>query len=220
MEFNDLIYRRKSIRKYKNEMIPDEDIRSILDAARVAPSGKNCQNWHFVVLKNRDVIERLKWVIRDKNESIADRMRAVDEQKADRFEKFCRNFTLFITQAPVIILTFAKSYYPSGYHELKLCGESEAVLQELLWKANPGMQSIGAAMENMTLAAADMNYGSCWLTSANYAAAEIEQLLKEQVGFEKEDYFFAAMMSIGVPQECEHKSPSRMPLDGIYTLVE
>lgn len=220
MEFNELIYRRKSIRKYKKERIPDEDIRSILDAARVAPSGKNCQNWHFLVIKNKDIIKKLKWVIRDKNESIADRMRPIDEQKAERFEKFCKNFTLFIAQAPVVILTFAKTYYPSGYQELKLCGESEEYLQELTWKANPGMQSIGAAMEHMALAAADQGYGSCWLTSANYAAAEIEQMLKNTLGFEKEGYFFAAMMSIGVPQDCEHKSPSRMPLDGICTFIE
>lgn len=147
-------------------------------------------------------------------------MRPLDEQKANRFEKFCANFTLFIEQAPVVVLTFAKTYYPSGYHELKLCGESETVLQELTWKANPGMQGIGAAMEHMALAAANKNYGSCWLTSANYAAEEIEQLIRETTEFEMEGWFFAAMMSIGVPAEGEHRSPSRMALDEICTFVE
>ena len=55
-------------------------------------------------------------------------------------------------------------------------------------KTNPGMQSIGAAMENMALEAVNLHYGSCWLTSANYAAAEIEALLKKRIGFEKEGY--------------------------------
>ena len=119
MEFVDVIYSRKSIRKYKMQDVPDEDIRKIVDAARVAPSGKNCQNWYFVVLKNRIIIEKLRQVIQKENRNIVNRMKKLDVDKAERFEKFCNHFTLFIDKAPVVILTFAKTYYPSGYYEKK-----------------------------------------------------------------------------------------------------
>ncbi|MBW4872488.1 MAG: nitroreductase family protein, partial [Paeniclostridium sp.] len=37
----DFIYNRVSVRKYKNEAIPKEDIVEILKAGTYAPSGKN-----------------------------------------------------------------------------------------------------------------------------------------------------------------------------------
>ena len=40
---------RKSIRKYKPDMIPDETLREILEAGRLAPSAKNRQPWKFLV---------------------------------------------------------------------------------------------------------------------------------------------------------------------------
>ena len=45
----DSIYQRRSIRKYKKEGISGEILEKILDAARVAPSGKNRQPWKFLV---------------------------------------------------------------------------------------------------------------------------------------------------------------------------
>ena len=45
----DSIYKRRSIRKYKSDMLPKEQIEKILDVARVAPSGKNRQPWKFLV---------------------------------------------------------------------------------------------------------------------------------------------------------------------------
>jgi nitroreductase len=41
---------RRSVRAYKAERIPDEDLRQILEAGRQAPSAANRQPWHFVVV--------------------------------------------------------------------------------------------------------------------------------------------------------------------------
>lgn len=220
MNFDEVIYCRQSIRRYKKGTVPNADIRRILDAARVAPSGKNCQNWYFLVLKNKGLIGELKNTILSVNQEIVEEMEKRDEEKAVRFKKFCKKFTLFIESAPVVILTFAKTYYPSGYREKELCQAPEEELNELLLKANPGMQSIGAAMEHISLAAVNLHYGSCWLTSANYAAAQIEAMLKKRLGFEKEGYFFAGMMTLGIPADIEHKSPGRKTLEEISLFVE
>ncbi|MFV0363381.1 MAG: nitroreductase family protein [Suipraeoptans sp.] len=220
MEFFDLISKRQSIRKYKDEAIKRSDIEKILDAARLAPSGKNLQNWQFFVLDNKDDILTLCEAIVEKNAEIADSLSEVEEAAGERFKKFCKNFTLFIKDAPVVILTFARDYLPSGYHEMERIGIPEEELNYLAYKPNPGMQNIGAAMEHMALAATDLGYGSCWLTSANYAEAEIKEFITEKTGFDDEEYFFTCMMSLGVPLDAEHRSPGRKSLDQIVTFVD
>ena len=71
MEFKDVIKKRQSIRRYTDQDIPKEDILKILDAGRIAPSGKNCQNWHFIVVKNNDLKQKIAKAITDKNEEIS-----------------------------------------------------------------------------------------------------------------------------------------------------
>ena len=52
----DFIYKRHSVRKFSNKKVPLEDIKEIIKAATYAPSGKNLQNWHFVVVNNKNKI--------------------------------------------------------------------------------------------------------------------------------------------------------------------
>lgn len=54
MEVFDAIKTRRSIRKYKPAPIPKEKLRSILEAARLAPSAGNRQLWRFVVVQDID----------------------------------------------------------------------------------------------------------------------------------------------------------------------
>ena len=44
------ILSRRSVRKYKAEGIPADELRQILEAGRQAPSAANRQSWHFVVV--------------------------------------------------------------------------------------------------------------------------------------------------------------------------
>ena len=44
------MWNRRSIRKYKSDPIPEEDLKLILEAARRAPTGANRQNWRMVVV--------------------------------------------------------------------------------------------------------------------------------------------------------------------------
>ena len=54
------IMNRRSIRKYKPDPLTDEQIKALLEAAMMAPSAKNGQPWHFVVVRDRAVIDRLR----------------------------------------------------------------------------------------------------------------------------------------------------------------
>lgn len=219
MELQKVIEMRQSIRRYKKGDIPDGHITQMVQAAGMAPSGKNIQNWHFVAIKNRNLKERIRDVIDVKNAEIVSDMEKVDEEKALRFRKFFKNFTGFFVEAPVLFVIYSKIYEPSGYNEYKLIDADDTTLNFLLEHLNPGMQSLGAAIENLTLKAIDLGYGSCWLTSANYAAKEIEQLLKDEVGFSKENFFMAAMLAVGIPEE-NQKSPKKKAVEEILTVIE
>jgi nitroreductase len=219
MELNQLLQTRQSIRKFKDLDIPEARLRELIQAAGTAPSGKNMQNWHFVVIQQEVAKRSIREIIENKNEEIARKMDAVDPEKAQRFRKFTKNFTLFATEAPVLILVFAENYIPSGYREYQLVDAPQEVLEDLLYHRNPGMQNIGAALQTLTLKAVDMGYGTCWLTSGNYAGKEIEAWAKEEEIFFREGYFLVAMMALGVPEEGA-KSPGRKPLEEIYTYIK
>jgi len=53
------IFGRRSIRKYTRQEIPVEMIDKLLRAAMAAPSAGNEQPWHFVVIKNKDILYRI-----------------------------------------------------------------------------------------------------------------------------------------------------------------
>ncbi len=60
-----VIANRRSIRKYKPDQITDEELKHIIDAAIYAPSARNQQQWHFTVVQNRELIDRMAGIIQD-----------------------------------------------------------------------------------------------------------------------------------------------------------
>lgn len=53
------LMQRRSIRAFKPEQIKDEDLQQIVDAALHAPTAMNRQPWHFTVVQNRQVIDKV-----------------------------------------------------------------------------------------------------------------------------------------------------------------
>ena len=49
-----LIFKRKSVRKYRDESVPDEKIENLLKAAMQAPSACNAQPWEFIVVSKKE----------------------------------------------------------------------------------------------------------------------------------------------------------------------
>ena len=62
MDLLELISNRKSVRNYSEKHISDEDLRTILEAGRLAPSWMNVQSWKFILIKsqeNKDLLSEL-----------------------------------------------------------------------------------------------------------------------------------------------------------------
>ncbi|MDH5794522.1 MAG: nitroreductase family protein [Candidatus Bathyarchaeota archaeon] len=70
MSLLDVIFSRRSVRRYKSDPMPEEVMKNILEAGRLAPSATNAQPWHFVVVtdpeKKRALSQgRYNWLIKD-----------------------------------------------------------------------------------------------------------------------------------------------------------
>jgi nitroreductase len=55
----DIIFSRRSIRKYHDQEVPDEMITDLLEAAMSAPSAVAKDPWHFIVVKNRKILNKI-----------------------------------------------------------------------------------------------------------------------------------------------------------------
>lgn len=64
MEFNRVIRERYSVRKYKPDMITEEELNAILKAGMVAPTGCNYQPQRIYVLKSEKAIKKIRTLSR------------------------------------------------------------------------------------------------------------------------------------------------------------
>lgn len=53
------IRERRSIREYTDQPVESDKLNQVLDAARLAPSARNTQQWKFIVVRNPDQRQRL-----------------------------------------------------------------------------------------------------------------------------------------------------------------
>jgi len=59
MKVLEAIQKRRSVRKYKQDPVPEEALLRVLEAARLAPSGKNFQPWKFIIVRDKALKEKL-----------------------------------------------------------------------------------------------------------------------------------------------------------------
>lgn len=59
MQVYSAVRSRLTVREFKPDAVPDSVIRKLLEAGRLAPSSRNLQPWHFIVIKNKDTLRRI-----------------------------------------------------------------------------------------------------------------------------------------------------------------
>ena len=59
MELQETILNRRSIRKFTDYFVTDNEIKQVLEAARWAPSWANTQVWSFVIVRDKNIIEQI-----------------------------------------------------------------------------------------------------------------------------------------------------------------
>lgn len=59
MDFKDLVKQRRSIRKYTDEELAQDDVVTIMGAALMSPSSHNTRGWEFVLVDDKEMLKRL-----------------------------------------------------------------------------------------------------------------------------------------------------------------
>ncbi len=59
MEIFETIKRRCSVREYDDREIPEDELKKIIDAARVAPTARGQEPWEFIVITDKHILRKL-----------------------------------------------------------------------------------------------------------------------------------------------------------------
>ena len=143
MEIFEAIFSRRSTRAYQSAAVEAEKLNRIIEAGRLAPSGGNNQTTHFIVLRNRSVLDKLSDLVRAEfaamqitegmYKSLASAIRA---SKAGNY--------VFHYHAPALIVTANRIGYGNS------------------------LADCACALENMMLMANALDLGSCWINQLRW----------------------------------------------------
>ena len=144
-QFMNVMAKRRSVREFSDEDIPDIVLENIIRTAMSAPSGANKEPWQFSVVKDKTVKKKIRKAA-EAEEKIFYKERATEEWLKDlnKFETDWRK--PFLEKAPALIVVFRQSYDSSGSLKRKnyYVGESVGIASGFLITAihNAGLVSL------------------------------------------------------------------------------
>jgi nitroreductase len=116
MDIFEAIHSRRSVREYKSDPVPKEDIEKLLDAARMAPTSGNQQPWKFLVITEGEQITKLKDAcIAAALDRYKDDEEYHGEEAQIKLKKRAGEYYAKVFSAPVyiVVLTDTESKYPT-----------------------------------------------------------------------------------------------------------
>ncbi len=183
------IYDRRSTRKFLDKPLSKKDITDIIQSGMKAPSSKNRQPWKYIVVQGSAKEKMLKifrqGIEREENE------RALLPQSKQHIAS--AKYTVDImAEAPIIVFA------------VNILGKSilaEMTLEEHISEIC-NIQSIGASIENMLLAATEKGIGSLWICDIYFAYPELCEWLDS-------DGQLIAAIAFGYPNEFPKARPRK-----------
>jgi len=194
---------RRSIRKYKDQAVPQEAIEVMLDAARLAPNGENYQPWEFIVITDKKIITELgligaqssgrRFLQEYLRGDLEKRFATVPPEKRERIIKKLIEGRVsgFVADAPLVIAVCSIGY--AGVDNAPDCA---------------------AATENLLLAAHALGLGACWVIASTKDARDLRKvkaLLKVP-----HQVHVPYIISIGYPDESPNPRPRKPLQDIVY----
>jgi nitroreductase len=205
MELKAAIEARTSIRVFSDEKVKLNDIKEMVRLAGLAPSVNNFQPWRYIAIMNQDLLNRMADIVAKK----IDMLPSTKSVAAANVKKQVTWFSTFFKDAPVLLVLVTRPYETVLENAVELTHDE---INEL--RNHPDIQSAGASIQNILLAAVDMGYGACWLSGAMFARLEIEEMLKVKAP-EK----VLAFVVIGKPR-AEHKPKEKPNLADSLEVIE
>lgn len=173
MEFFKTIEKRRSIRSFLPKKVEASKINKILEAGLLAPSSKNSQPWIFYAIKNKKLINKLGDIlINSKN---------LDAEPSDpKTGKIKKGFHATISssgeimkKAPFLIVVENTCPFSGGR-----CNVLKSSFSNCINGHDSEFISLGAAIENMSLAACALGLSSVIICDVIAEEKTIKKLLK------------------------------------------
>lgn len=187
MELLKAMEARRSIRKFKTDPVPDESIKELINAGKLAPSGTNIQPTRYVIIKSEDA--RAKLMECTPLPFVA---------KAPVIIACCiDNEAVGTTQSRVIELREAKAFVDTPLEkELDYTDTTNKRKNTMDLAAVKAYLSLNAAIaiDHITLRAVDLGLGSCWIMMFD------REKVKNLLGL-GDRYETIALIPIGYPDQ-------------------
>jgi len=183
---------RRSIRRFKTDAVARASVEKILEAAVMAPSAKNSQTWRFTVVSEEKRDEMVR-ILRD----------TITQREANGEDTGSSKWSIEVmAQAPVTVFV----HNTAGIHPWKARKEHES------WWDLATVQSVGAAIENMLLAATELGVGSLWIADV----WEAYQAINGWLGIDDQ---LVSAVCFGIA-DVSPAAPPRKPMDSVVRWVE
>jgi len=157
---------RRSIRSYEDRPVPPDVVERVLDAARHAPSPHRSVPWRFAVLVGADAKTRLAAAMGDRWRADLTRDGVPSEGVEAEVEKSRRRLTL----APVVLVG---CLYLDPLDEYPDPARQQA-------ETYMAAHSLGAALQNVMLAAHANGLASCWMCAPVFCP----EVVRDAVGLD------------------------------------
>ena len=198
MDIIEVVKTRRSIRKFEREDVDLNQIKKIIEISINSPSGGNAQNWFTYIIKNKDILSR----IRNEVETVYKKVTGKDAP----------GVYAFFSEAPVVLAVVQKPYIGSLDYVLEKADKNRNYDRKFI--VNPGLQGVSSFIAHILLVAHNEGLGACWMTGPLIAKPEIENILEI-----KSPDNLVALIPIGKPVERQSKS-SRMDVAEVIRIIE
>lgn len=210
MELTEAIQGRRSIRRFRPDPVPQEEIEEVIRLATLAPNTTNMQMWRFLAVRNKEVLNKMAQAIRQAFQEMAFWPEITHEDRKG-IELSIRHGTFF-TQAPVTFAVLLELY--RSRTEKLLLSHGLAEIEVARRRGNSIYQSIGCALQNLALAAHARGYGTCCMTGPLVAVDALEKVLG--VG---PPWMLVSLVPMGVPDEAPHP-PRRKGINEVLEFID
>lgn len=171
MEFSELVYARRTVRRFTQEPVRQAVLEKILKAGLAAPSPNNATPWSISVITNGEVIQKMRHAVTDRLDLMFSGINSDHKATLDKVKVFSTVFA----NAPVVLAIFSRAYQAPIHELLADTDISPEQISDL--RRHPELQATGAMVQNMLLAATEEGLGSCWISGALVARRELEAIL-------------------------------------------
>lgn len=183
--FHALCESRKSCRKFTPDPVADELIDQILKTAATSPYASGRKNWKIIVVRDKDLFNKLALVVNSRAERMATDM---DDEMAVLFKRYIQNFTQFEAAPVLLIPVFRISLIMQSILRDRLTPNLQS------WERDNAVKSISCVAMLILLAAQSLNLGACYMTGPLIAGEELSSILDLAPGQE-----IGAIIPVGYP---------------------